>query len=260
MATCYKNFPVEITYEDASTEQIYALSLSLGESVNIEHSASLGVKGSTAVFNRGAAQGSISVESYMDESLVKTLELLGNNYQGLTIKFGPYETPAPCVLSSLSVNMTLGEPLVLSREYLYYGSVITGSTPPSVTRQINPVVPEGISLSGYDAISGSNIITDVSWGLSQNYEEFNLLGDTTPVMVYSNGEKTMDINGEALTESLMTTPSAGCVVPPKAYAISLSGCGKDLGTLHITGYMTSRASNVTPGEVENNVVSIIEYL
>lgn len=261
MSTCYKNFPVVITYEDLSTETIYANSVSLNESVALETAESLGAKGASSVFNNSAAQGSISIESYLSEDMDKTLDLVANNSQNLTIQVGKYTTPAPCILSSMSVNITMGEPLTLSREYSYYGSVTVGSDPAVEAPEITPAIPEGVSLSGYENIGGSNIITDVSWSLNQNYQEINLLGNVTPVIAYSSSERTMDINGEGLTEALMESPSAGCVVPPKEYNLTISGCGgTTLGTLTMTkGYMQSRSSTVNEGEVESNSVSIVQF-
>ena len=173
---------------------------------------------------------------------------------------GRYTAPKPCILNSIGVTISVGEPATLSRDYNYYGSVTTGSIPASVPTAIEPVVPEGIGISGYTGIGGSNIITDISWQVTQNYEQFNLLGNTVPVMVYKNAEKSMDINGEGFTQELMESPSAGCVLPPKPYEITISGCGTGIGTLGITGYMTSRSSSVAPGQVETNGVSIVEYL
>jgi len=260
MSTCYKNFPVVITYQDGSTENVYANDVSLSETVSIESMDSLGGKGSTAAFNRQAPQGSISINSYMSSGILQSLDLLRENYQNISIKFGKYEAPTPCVLSSLSVAVAVGEPLTLSREYQYFGCVTTGAVPAVESPAINPVVPEGISISGYDGIGGSPVITDISWSVSQNYEQFNLLGSVTPVVVYKSAEKSMDINGETLTESLMQSSTAGCVVPPKPYLITISGCGTGLGSLGITGYMVSRSSSVAPGQVESNGVSIVEYL
>lgn len=259
-STCYKNFPVVISYEDGSQEKIYANSVSLSESVSLQSSESLGAKGASAVFNTTAPQGSISVESYVSSGLLQSLDMIQSNNQNVSIKVGPYETPKPCVLSSMSVSVTVGEPLTLSRDYQYYGSVETGEMPDVEVIEVNPVVPEGVSISGFDAISGSNIITDLTWSVNQNYQEFNLLGSVTPVVVYSNAEKTLDINGEQFTQSLMQSPTAGCVVPPKDYSVTISGCGTGLGTLTINGYMSSRSSDITAGEVESNGVSIVQYL
>ena len=214
MSTCYKNFPVIISGDDGSYEAIYANSVALSESVSLESAESLGAKGSSAVFNMTAPQGSISVESYLTSGLLQSLDMISSNNQNVSIKVGPYEAPSPCVLSSMSVSVTIGEPLTLSRDYTYYGSVTTGSLPDVTPVDLKPVVPEGVSISGYDAISGSNIITDLTWSVSQNYEEFHLLGDITPLVVYRSAEKTLDIAGEKFTQPLMKTPTAGCVVPP----------------------------------------------
>jgi hypothetical protein len=261
MSTCYKNFPVIITYEDGSTEKIYANSVSLNENVNLESMESLGAKGATSVLNRTAPEGSISIESYMSSGILQTLDLIQANNQNITIQFGPYQTPSPCVLNSMNVSVSVGEPLSLSRDYTYYGSVSTVSLPTPDAPEITPVIPEGVSISGYSTIGGSNIITDMSWSVSQNYQTFNLLGNVTPVVVYSNGQKSLDINGESFTESLMQSPTAGCVVPPKDYSVTISGCGTGLGTLTMSNaYMTSRSSDVDPESVEKNSVSIIEYL
>ena len=260
MSTCYKNFPVVINYADGTNEVVYGNTINLSESVPLEHADSLGVKGSSTVFNTQASQGSISIDSYMTGDVSKSLSLIESNTQQLTINLGPYKTPSPCVLSSFSVNVVIGEPLVISREYQYHGSIITTSTPSVAAPTVVPIVPEGVSISGYSAIGGSNIITDISWSVSQSYQQFNLLGNVTPVMVYSQGEKTLDINGEGFTEDLMKSSSAGCVVPPKNYSVIISGCGQELGTLSISGYMSSRSSEISVGEVERNSVSIIQYL
>ena len=51
MANCYKNFPVIVTYSDSTTSDIYSNSVSISENLALEHSESLGIKGSNAVFN-----------------------------------------------------------------------------------------------------------------------------------------------------------------------------------------------------------------
>jgi hypothetical protein len=260
MSNCYKNFPIVITYGDGTSEKIYANSVSLSEGVSLENAESLGAKGASAVFNRAAPEGSISVDSYMSSGILQSLDMIESNKQDITIQFGPYQTPAPCVLTSLSVSVAIGEPLVLSRQYSYYGSILSVSPPAVEAPKITPVIPEGVSISGYDAIGGSNIITDISWSVSQNYEQFNLLGEVKPVVVYKSAEKTLDINGESFTQSLMASPTAGCVVPPKNYSVTISGCGTGLGSLGISGYMTNRSSDVTAGEIEKNGVSIVQYL
>jgi len=260
MSTCYKNFPVVIDYPNSTTETIYANSLTLSESVAIENLAAIGAKGATTSYTKEVPQGSLSIESYLSSGSLQSLDLIRDNAQNLTIRAGRYIIPSPCVLSSMSISVNVGEPLILNRDYQYYGCVTTGEVSAISPDPIKPVVPEGISISGYTGIGGSNIVTNISWSVNQNYEQFNLLGNVTPVVVYAGAEKTMDIDGEGFTQALMESPTAGCVVPAKPYEITISGCGTGIGVLGITGYMTSRSSSVAAGEIESNGISIIQYL
>jgi len=261
MANCYKNFPVTVTYSDSTTSDIYSNSVSISESLALEHAESLGIKGSNAVFNFYLPEGSIDVESYVTDSLSKFNDLQGSNDNNIQVQAGPYTMPTPCTLSSMSVNITVGEPITCSRSFSYVGSAATGTSPAPIVTPLSAAVPENITLNGYDSIGGSNIIKSATWTFSQEYEKIHLLGNVNPVVVFKGGQISLDIDGEQLTTQLMSTGSS-CPISPKNYSISISGCnGSDLGTLSVTsGYMQSRSSSVAQEGIEENGVSIIQYL
>jgi len=86
MANCYKNFPVTVTYSDSTTSDIYSNSVSISESLALEHAESLGIKGSNAVFNFYLPEGSIDVESYVTDSLSKFNDLQGSNDNNIQVQ------------------------------------------------------------------------------------------------------------------------------------------------------------------------------
>ena len=258
MSRCYKNFPVKINYSDSTYDKIYGNSASLSENLEIEHSESIGVKGSNAVFSRSVPQGDFSVDSYLIDDLSIYNNLKGSNDQGITIDFGPYRCPAPCVMSSMSINITVGEPITISRNFNYFGGVTSSTYESPVSPDLRPVLAENITLGGFDSLGGVVDITSITWDFSQNYNTHHLLGNATPLVVFGRGEISMSVNGEGLTEKLT---SENCIVSPREYTISVSGCeGEDLGQLSIDGYMQSRTSSVSSQSDEENSVSIIQYL
>jgi len=258
MSNCYKNFPVKINYSNSSTDTIYGNSSSLSENLEIEHAESIGIKGSNAVFSRSIPKGDLSVDSYLIDDLGIYNNLKGSNDQGLTINFGPYICPAPCVMSSMSINITVGEPITIQRAFNYFGGVSTGENPAAVNPDLKPIVPENVSLSGFESLGGAENITSISWSFSQEYNEHYLLGDPTPVISFGQGQITLDIEGEGLTNPLV---SENCITPAKLYNITVSGCGgQNLGTLSVNGHMQSRSSSVSSESDETNSVSIIQYL
>lgn len=259
-ATCYKNYPVVISYTAGGSDTIYANTVSLSENLALERAESLGVKGSNAVFNTQLTKGSIGVESYVVEDLTNFNSLKGSNDQGLGVSFGPYTAPSPCIMTSMSISITVGEPISIDRSFDYFGSLSSSSSPASTAPDLNPAIPSNITFAGYADIGGSANITDISWNFSQSYQEIYLVGQMTPVIVFNDGQIELSVNGEKLTTALLGGGS--CVLPPKNYSIEIGGCnGGTLGTLDITkGYMQSRGSSVSSDGPERNDVSIIEYL
>ena len=258
MSNCYKNFPVKVNYSDSTIDTIYGNSTSLSENLELEHADSIGIKGSTAVFNRSIPKGDLNVDSYLIGDLSVYNNLKGSNDQAITIDFGPYHCPAPCVMSSMSINIAVGQPLTVQRTFNYFGGVTTSTSPVPVSPELKPVIPENVGLSGFDSLGGATNITSISWQFSQNYNEHYLLGELTPLISFGRGQISLGIDGEGLTNPLV---SEACVVPPREYGITVSGCGgQDLGTLLISGYMQSRSSSVSSESDEENSVSIIQYL
>jgi hypothetical protein len=258
MSNCYKNFPVIINYSDNTTYNIYANSVSLSEDINLENSSSLGIKGSKAVFNRSAPNGQLTVDSYLTNDLSIFNNLKESNDQNITIQVGPYSCPSPCLLSSMSINIVAGEPITVQRTFNYFGELTTGTAPPPTGDVINPVVAENINISGFSDAGMSDQISSIDWSFSQEYEQYNLLGETTPKVVFREGQVQLSVQGEGLPSSLV---SDSCLVPPKVYSISVSGCdGEDLGSLLITGYLQARTSDIASEQDEVNSASIIQYL
>jgi len=258
MANCYKNFPVKVNYSNSTHDIIYGNSTSLSEDLQLEHAESLGAKGSNSVFTKTVPKGALSVDSYLMNDLGIFNNLKGSNDQDITINFGPYNCPAPCVLSSMSISISVDQPITVQRTFNYFGSVTAGSSPTPVSPELTPVIPENIGLEGFDQLGGVENITSITWNFSQNYNEHYLLGYPTPIITFGQGQISLDIDGEGLTNPLVVE---NCVLPSKDYKIMVTGCGgQDLGTLSVKGYMQSRNSSVSSESDEQNSVSIIQYL
>ena len=259
MSNCYKNFPILVNYSVGSPDSIYSNSASLSENLNIQSAESLGAKGATTVFTKTLTQGDISAESYLyDSDLSIFNNLKGKNDQDITLQFGPYSCPAPCVLSSLSININLGEPITVSRSFNYFGGLSGTTAPAPSIPDLHPIIPENISLNGFDALGDLTNIESISWQFSQSYETYYLLGESVPKIVFNDGEITMEVNGEGISNALTAN---NCAVPARAYSIDVHDCsGANVGSLSITGYTQSRSSSVSTDNDEQNSVSIIQYL
>lgn len=258
MSNCYKNFPVIVNYSNGTNDTIYSNSASINENLNIERAKSLGAKGSNAVFTKTLVQGELSVESYLLVGLSVFGQMKGANDQNISLQFGPYSCPAPCVLNSVSVNITIGEPITVSRSFAYFGGVSTVSAPAPTIPEIKPITPENITLEGFGQLGGVTNIQSISWTFTQNYEQHYLLGENVPKTIFNDGQIEMDVNGEGLANSLTVD---NCAVSPKEYSINVTDCdGDDLGALSINGYAQSRSSSVSADNDEQNSISIIQYL
>ncbi len=117
MNNCYKNFPVKVNYSDSSTAVIYGNSTSLSENLELEHALSLGIKGSNSVFCGEVPKGNLTVQSYLVDDLNIYNNLKGSNDQSITIDFGPYHCPAPCVLNSMSISINVDDPITVNRNF-----------------------------------------------------------------------------------------------------------------------------------------------
>jgi len=258
MSNCYKNFPIIVDYSDDTTDIIYSNSATLSENLNIQHAKSLGIKGSNAVFIKTLTQGELSVDSYLFDDLNIFNNLKGSNDQNITLQFGPYSCPAPCVLSSMSVNITVGEPITVNRSFNYFGGVLGTSSPLPTNPTLSPIIPENVVLNGFDSLGALDNITSISWTFSQSYEEYYLLGESIPKIVFTQGQITMNIDGEGIADPLITE---NCISEPNDYDIEVYSCGGDnLGSLSITGHLQTRTSSVSSDDDEKNSVSIIQYL
>jgi len=258
MSNCYKNFPVKIHYGDSTSHTIYGNSTSLSENLSLEHAESLGAKGSNLVFNKTGPKGDLNVDSYMIDDLEVYNNLKGSNDQEIAIDFGPYRCPSPCVMSSMSISIQVGEPITVQRTFNYFQGVIINEYPDPVSPELKPIIAENIRLEGFEFLEGAGEIKSIQWDFTQNYNEHYLLGSTIPLVSFGRGEISLNIDGEGLTKKLI---SNNCVSSANQYDIYVSGCdGKDLGRLSISGHMNSRSSNVSSTSDEENSVSIIQYL
>jgi len=259
MSSCYKNFPIIVNYSAGSPDKIFSNSASLSENLDIQNAESLGAKGANTVFTKTLTQGDLSAESYLyntDLSIFNNLK--GENDQGITLQFGPYTCPAPCVLSSLSINISLGEPITVDRSFNYFGGITTAAAPTPTVPNLEPIIPENISLNGFDSLGSLSNIQSISWEFSQSYETYYLLGNAVPKIVFNNGQITMNVQGEGISNALT---ASNCAVPARTYSIDVYDCnGSNAGSLSILGYAQSRTSSVSSDNDEQNSVSIIQYL
>lgn len=260
MSNCYKNFPIIITYGDSSVDKIYSNSTSLSENLNLETSLSLGIKGSSSVFNKEVPRGTITVDSYLMSDIDIFNKLKGSNDQAMSIQFGPYLSPSPSMMTNMNLNIKVGEPITVSRSFNYFGSITEVASPAPSSPELNPITTENITLEGFDSIGNLKNINSIDWNFSQSYTEYHLLGDTVPTIIFNESQIMLGIGGEGLAGQLMT-PGQSCVLPPSEYKISVFGCNnQNLGSLNVTGYIQERTSSVSSEEDESNSVSIIQYL
>ena len=257
--SCYKNFPIRVNYTAGSPDDIFSNNATLSENVNIQSTRSLGAKGATNVFTKTLTQGDLSAESYLyDADLSIFNNLKGENDQGITLQFGPYTCPAPCVLSSLSININIGEPITVNRSFNYFGGVTTASAPAPTIPDLQPIIPENITLNGFEALGNLTNIESISWEFSQSYETYYLLGESVPKIVFDRGQITMNVQGEGISNALTVD---NCVVPSASYSIEAFDCNNaSAGSLSIVGYAQTRTSSVSSDDDEKNSVSIIQYL
>lgn len=258
MSNCYKNFPVVINYSDNTSDTIYSNSASIDENLNIEHAQSLGVKGSNAVFTKTLTQGQLSMESYLLVGLSVFGKMRGANDQDISMQFGPYSCPAPCVLSSVSVNINVGQPITVNRSFAYFGGVTNVGNPTPTVPTIEPITPENITLNGFDQLGSVSNIQSITWSFTQSYDQHYLLGENVPKIVFTQGQIQMDVSAEGLSNALT---AGNCMPAAKEYSVDVTDCdGNDLGALSINGHIQSRNSSVSADNDEQNSVSIIQYL
>ena len=88
MANCYKNFPVIIEYSDGTSGTIYGSRVNIDEGLDLQTSESLGLKGSSVVFNSSLTKGSLSVEGLLVDAsgLSGVIGLQGSNDQNIQIQ------------------------------------------------------------------------------------------------------------------------------------------------------------------------------
>lgn len=258
MSNCYKNFPVIINYSDNTSETIFSNSVSLSENLNIEHASSLGIPGSNTVYSQQLPRGEITVDSYLVDGLSIINKLQGSSDQEVSIQFGPYSCPTPCVLSSISVSISLGEPITVRRSFNYFGTISVGSSPTPQTPSLVPVVPDNLTLNGFEGLGSFSNPQSISWSFNQSYEEYYLITSTKPIIVFSQGQIKMDVNGEGMAKELVVQ---NCIANKQEYSISIKDCEQTaLGSLSIDGYLQNRESSVSTESDEQNSVSIIQYL
>ena len=263
---CYKDYTVDLE-QGGTKSSIHGNSVSISEELQLQTAESLGAKGRSSVFNLSPPRGTLTVESYINGSLTDFLNLEGSNDNEVSLQAGPYKLPKTCWMTSMSVSITPGEPLSCSRSFSYIGAIEKSTAPDPVASKASVAIPQTISIEGYEQISGSNNITSASWSLSQSYEEVTLLGDPEPIIVFSQGEITLELEGEQLTIELTEGEDDSCVVAPKDYSIEIIGCatdeypdGENLGTLEAYGYMQSRGTSISTDSPVTTSVSLIQYL
>ena len=263
MATCNKNFPVNLD-NDGTKTLINATSVQFSEQLNLQTAKSIGIKGSKAVFNTDIPKGSATINGYLDDGVDASTSLATTNNNNVGVSAGPYSLPTPCTLTSMSIEVTPGEVITSSRTFNYYGALSTPASPtPGVSEPREVALPGNLELEGYTEIGGTGI-TSATWKLDQQYEEVEVMGKDKPLVVFQGGTITLTIAGDNLTEALTndTSKEAACIKTPKDYTVTINNCsGESMGTLEIEdGYMQGRGSAASIGDTESPSVTIIQYL
>ena len=65
------------------------------------------------------------------------------------VQFGPYKPQGPTSLSSMPVNISIGEPISINRSFNYYDSIKKNATPlPATQNPQKPAEVENIAFNG----------------------------------------------------------------------------------------------------------------
>ena len=261
MSNCNQDFTAKIEYEAGTkSELVQGDSISVSEAINLQTAESLGVKGNSTVFNHGKPQGQIQMTSHLTGPDLGTInDLNGNNDQEVSVQFGPYKTQGPTSLSSMSVNISIGEPISINRSFNYYDSIKKNATPlPATQNPQKPAVVENIAFNGgFGTVTG---VTSATWEFSQSYESHNIINQVDPISVYQGGQLTLTVNGSGLPNEL-TKPGGNCVQKAEPFSIDVKDCsGNSLGSLSINGYMEGRGTNVQSQSPEESSLTIIQHL
>lgn len=261
MSTCVKKFGVSVT-NGATTSKLNSTSVSLSEGLGLQTAKSLGVKGSTAVFNVGSPKGSVSINGYLESGFDISAGMATTNNNSIGVSAGPYSLPSPCTLTSMNVNITPGEIITTSRTFNYIGALGEVTPPATSNDPVTVATPATLELAGYDAIGGSVDVKSATWSLSQSYEEIEVMGFNDPIVVYNEGTIVLEIKGASLTNQLTSDEYSSCIAEPKDYTLTIKDCDDNtMGTLSITnGYMQDRGSSAAIDNVEAPGVKIIQFI
>lgn len=261
MSNCYKNFPITISYESEPTENEYSASVNMSEKLELAHASQIGVKGSNAVYAKALPEGDLNVESYLLGDISVMDNLNASNSQVSSVSFGPYTMPAPALLSSMSVNISVGQPIKTSKTFQFFNGINSTTPPAPGTPDITPAIAENVTLDGFGDLGDLEKIKSITWSFSQEYEKYYLLGAISPTIVYSRGQISMTINGEGLPGELYRRTESDCLPDPESYSVNVFDCdGESLGSLSMEGYLQARTSSVEADGTEQNSLTIIQYL
>lgn len=241
----------------AAGHTIYASSASISESISPTTMESVGVMGASAAYNNAIPKGSVSF-SYYEDGTFATFEALAKNNVAKVLTVGPY-TITNAFLNSLSFNGESNKPLTTDQSWDFYGTITEGAPPAAATPTIN--VYEVASLTNYDE-AGGEIAFSFAYGMTQSYEARNYLGNVNPVLVWKNGEVSLEIEGDKLTKSLLANSTSVCLEGSKLLGLVLrQSCDHSTTiSVDVDGYMTSRSMDVSAGDIARMNLSIIKYL
>ena len=261
MSTCIKRFGTTVT-NGTTSSQLNSTSVSVSEGLGLQTAKSLGIKGSTSVFNVGPPKGSVSINGYLESGFDISAGMATTNNNSIGVSAGPYSLPSPCTLTSMSVNITPGEIITTSRTFNYIGALGQVTPPATSNDPITVGTPATVQLEGYDSIGGSVDVKGATWSLSQSYDEIEVMGFNDPIVVYNEGTIVLEIKGASLTNQLTSDEYSSCIAEPKDYTLTIKDCDDNtMGTLSITnGYMQDRGRSAARDNAEAPGVKIIQFI
>ena len=250
MATIsYQQMPVSV-----AAQTIYASTVSISQDISPESISSIGVKGSNGTYNKQVPQGQVSF-SYYENGSFSTFEGLAKSYSPQTVVVGPFTLPL-AYLTSLSFNGEPNQPIQIDQSWNFYGELTEGSPPATTVETIDTY-----SISALDNYEGGQAF-NISYGLSQNYETKYYLAQVNPVVIWRDGQVTLEIEGDDLTSALTESSTSVCLPSSNAISVTMAkSCdAATTTTIAVAGKMSSRSLDNSAGDIVRTNLSVLKYL
>ena len=243
------------------SQNYYAESISISESIDLEHFSALGTKNG-GVIASSPPEGTVSINFYITDA--NEINNIKNSYGTASfsqVKAGPF-TMAKALLSSFSVDGDSTSIIKGAATYNYYGQMTSGSTPSKGTVTITPA--HGAASDGQLSSIGVNEFLNFSYSFSQSFEiNYSMSGEQPNKVVFNEGSEELSIESiisDIDFQKTNLTGSAGLCDSPDGFTerngeINLYNlCGNHVTDISVSGYLEERTvSSSADSEVIESV-------